>query len=266
MSPADQQDIDARIQRYYSEVFDESTRLTTRSPQGPLEFRRTQEIIRGRVPVGRVVDIGGGAGLHAKALQDAGYRVELVEPVQRHIDVALAAGVSAQLGDARSLPFGDQSFDAALLLGPLYHLASLEDRLMALREAGRVVKPGGFVLAAGLSRYVAFGAASLGSRIPSPLPNEWAALISDGAPTSSLRFPAGHFHTAEELADELDAAGLEMLEVFGVEGPAGLFLEVEKEVDSAVHDAALILARAAAAVPGIRDQSAHLLGVARRSR
>lgn len=266
MSPADQQDIDARIQRYYGVVFDESSRLTTRSPQGPLEFSRTQEIIRAHVPIGRVLDIGGGAGAHAKALQDAGYAVELIEPVQHHVDSALAAGVSAQLGDARSLPFEAGSFDAALLLGPLYHLASYEDRQTALREAGRVVKPGGFVLAAGLSRYVAFGAASLGARIPSPMPSEWAALISDGAPTGSLRFPAGHFHTAEELSDELEAAGLEVLGVVGVEGPAGLLLEVEKEVDSAVQDAALTLARAAANVPGIRDQSAHLLGVARRPR
>lgn len=264
MSAADQRDIDARIQRYYGEVFDESSRLTTRSSQGPLEFRRTQEIVRAHVPSGRVLDIGGGAGVHAKALQDAGYFVELIEPVQHHVDGALAAGVSARLGDARSLPFEDGSFDAALLLGPLYHLASNEDRQTALREAVRVVKPEGIVLAAGLSRYVAFGAASLGAKAPSPMPSEWAALISDGVPTGSQRFPAGHFHTAEELSDEMETAGLDVLDVVGVEGPAGLFLEVEREVDSGVQDAALILARAAAKVPGIRDQSAHLLGIARK--
>jgi len=262
MPPADQQDIDARIQRYYGEVFDESSRLTTRSPQGPLEFRRTQEIIREHVPIGRVVDIGGGAGVHAKALQDCGYDVELIEPVQSHVDAALAVGVSARLGDARRLPFENQSFDAAIMLGPLYHLASLADRQAALREAARIVRPGGVVLAAGLSRYVAFGAASLGSPIPSPIPEGWAALIADGTPPQSLRFPAGHFHTAEELSDELEAAGLHVREVVGVEGPAGLFLEVEKEVPAEAQDAAMVLARAAAAVPGIRDQSAHLLGVA----
>ncbi|UJP11058.1 class I SAM-dependent methyltransferase [Microbacterium sp. KUDC0406] len=173
MTPS-QSDIDARIQTYYGDVFDESVRLTTRSAQGPLEFRRTQELIREHVPTGRVLDIGGGSGVHAAALQSVGYVVELVEPVPRHVESALEAGVSARIGDARELPYADASFDAALMLGPLYHLASLEDRLTAIREAARVVRSGGMVLAAGLSRYVAFGAASLARDVPSPIPGSGA--------------------------------------------------------------------------------------------
>jgi len=262
MTSADQQDIDARIQTYYGEVFDEHVRLTTRSAQGPLEFQRTQEIIRAHVPGGRVLDIGGGAGIHSRALMDAGYEVEMIDPVVRHVEQAQEAGVRASVGDARELEHADQSFDAAILLGPLYHLASREDRLGALREAARVVRAGGVVLAAGLSRYVAFGAASLGRPVPTPIPGEWAGLIADGTPGSQLRFPAGHFHTAEELEDEVADAGLDVLEVVGVEGPAGLFLEQAGEVSAEVRDAALAIARAASAVPGIRDQSAHLIAVA----
>lgn len=265
MTSADQQDIDARIQTYYGEVFDEHVRLTTRSAQGPLEFQRTQEIIRAHVSGGRVLDVGGGAGIHSRALMDAGYEVEMVDAVPRHVEQARDAGVQASVGDARTLQFSDASFDAAILLGPLYHLASRDDRLTALREAGRVVRDGGFVLAAGLSRYVAFGAASLGRPVPASMPGEWAALIADGTPGSQLRFPAGHFHTAEELHDEVADAGLDVLEVVGVEGPAGLFLESTGHADPEVRDAALALARAASAVPGVRDQSAHLLAVARVS-
>ncbi|GAA2851038.1 hypothetical protein MIAR_09960 [Microbacterium arabinogalactanolyticum] len=262
MTCADQQDIDARIQTYYGEVFDEHVRLTTRSAQGPLEFQRTQEIIRAHVPGGRVLDIGGGAGIHSRALMDAGYEVEMIDPVVRHVEQAQEAGVRASVGDARELEHADQSFDAAILLGPLYHLASREDRLRALREAARVVRAGGVVLAAGLSRYVAFGAASLGRPVPTPIPGEWAALIADGTPGSQLRFPAGYFHTAEELEDEVADAGLDVLEVVGVEGPAGLFLEQAGEVSAEVRDAALAIARAASALPAIRDQSAHLIAVA----
>jgi hypothetical protein len=58
-------------------------------------------------------------------------------------------------------------------------------------------------------------------------------------------------------------AGLDVIDVFGVEGPAGLFLESAGDVPDEVRDAALTVARAASAVPGIRDQSAHLLAVAR---
>lgn len=91
----DQEDIDARIQTYYQEMFDEHVRLTTRSAQGPLEFQRTQEIIREHVPVGRVLDVGGGAGIHARALAEAGYDVEMIDPVPRHVEQARAVGVRA---------------------------------------------------------------------------------------------------------------------------------------------------------------------------
>ncbi|MDQ0612882.1 SAM-dependent methyltransferase [Microbacterium sp. W4I4] len=263
MTAEDQNDIDARIQTYYGEVFDEHVRLTTRSAQGPLEFQRTQEIIREHAPSGRVLDVGGGAGIHSRALMDAGYAVEMIDPVLRHVEQAQAVGVSAAVGDARSLAFEDDSFDAAILLGPLYHLASRDERVASLLESARVVRPGGVVLAAGLSRYVAFGAASLGRPVPSPIPGEWAALIADGTPSSGLRFPAGHFHTSEELAAEVADAGLDVIDVFGVEGPAGLLLESAGDVPNDVRDAALTVARAASAAPGIRDQSAHLLAVAR---
>lgn len=187
--------IDERIQTYYGEVFDENVRLTTRSPQGPVEFLRTQEIIRAHVPAGRILDIGGGAGIHARALQHAGYDVDLIDPVPRHVDQAQRAGIRAQAADARELPFSDAVFDAALMLGPLYHLASHDDRLKAISEAARVVRPGGFVFAAGLSRYIAFGKTTLGRSVPQPYPEEWVALAADGAPASGMRFPAGHFHT-----------------------------------------------------------------------
>ena len=60
---------------------------------------------------------------------------------------------SATLGDARKLAFPDRSADAVLLLGPLYHLTERADRLAALREARRVLRPGGVVFAAAISRF-----------------------------------------------------------------------------------------------------------------
>ncbi len=260
----EQEAIDRRILAYYGGVFDEHARLTTRSAQGPLEFARTQELIREQVPQGaRIADIGGGAGVHSQALLAAGYDSVLLDPVPRHVEQARSAGVNAVVGDARELPWGDAEFDAAILLGPLYHLASEADRLRALSEARRVVRPGGIVLAAGLSRYVAFGRAMLARPVPSSLPGEWERLIVDGEPASGMRFPAGHFHTAEELEAELGAAGLADVAVVGVEGPAGLLLEATADADAQLRTAALTLARAAAAEPGIRDFSAHLLATGR---
>ena len=60
---------------------------------------------------------------------------------------------SVSLGDARELRAADGSADAVLLLGPLYHLTSRADRVTALREARRVLRPGGVVVAKALSRF-----------------------------------------------------------------------------------------------------------------
>ena len=82
-------------------------------------------------------------------LAAGGYDVHLVDPVPRHVEQALAASApqpdhplaSAAVGDARSLPHGQGTADAVLLMGPLYHLPAREQRLAALREALRVLKP-----------------------------------------------------------------------------------------------------------------------------
>jgi SAM-dependent methyltransferase len=57
------------------------------------------------------------------------------------------------VSDARDLDLGDASVDAVLLLGPLYHLRRRADRVRALSEARRVVRPGGPVFAAAISRW-----------------------------------------------------------------------------------------------------------------
>ena len=195
----DQRELDERIRDYYEEQFDESARLTTRSAQGPLEHQRIQELIAEHLAEGRVIDVGGGAGVHARSLLDRGHRVTLVDPVRDHVRSAAERGVDARVGDARSLPFAADSFDAALLLGPLYHLADRADRLQALGEAARVVRSGGWVFAAGLSRFIGFGQLALGVT-DLHLDDEHGALLEHGAPSSRGRFPAGHFHTAESLA------------------------------------------------------------------
>jgi SAM-dependent methyltransferase len=61
---------------------------------------------------------------------------------QRSEDPLLPENV---VGDMEALPFADGTFDAALFVGCLHHVP---DPLPALREAQRVVRPGGTVFAA----------------------------------------------------------------------------------------------------------------------
>lgn len=258
----DQHGIDAAIQEFYGELFDEDARLTTRSAQGRLEFDRTQEIVRTATPApARVLDVGGATGAHASALARDGYDVVLVDPVESQVAVARLAGTfEAVVGDARQLAFPDDSFDVVLMAGPLYHLAMREDRLRALSEARRVSRPGGFVHAAAIPRLSAFAAAALDPQLLDASLEDWLGLLRHGTPVPALRFPGAHFHTPEELQSEMTAAGIRNATVVGLEGPAGIALETVSEVDDADYSAALRLARKFELAPDIRDFSNHLMG------
>ncbi len=272
-----QEHVDARVLAYYGAEFDEGNRLFGRSGQGALEFERTQLIVRDRVPAGsRIIDIGGGAGVHAAALAGRGDEVLLIDPVPRHVEAANAHGTfTAMRGDARSLPVDDHGFDAALLLGPLYHLVDRQDRLRAWGEAIRVVRPGGWVFAAGVSRLSAMAwvtvigpsIALATTGVPtgrSPMPEAWRRIIEDGAgELSPAGFPGGHVHLADDLEQEALDAGLRDVRTVGLEGPGALALEVSRTHDPHLIAAARTLAEAYESQPGLRDLSPHLLAMGR---
>lgn len=265
----DQRVVDARVQAYYAgrTGWDEHARLTTYTAQGPVEHIRTQELIRQRLaPGARVLDVGGATGVHAAPLAQDGYDVLLVDPVAEQVARAAEHGTfPARVGDARDLAapgldLPDDGFDAALVLGPLYHLVTREDRLRALREAARVTRPGGVVMAAGITRL----AALVGGAYETFGPTAWQEFLEYGIAPDDIVFPAAHFHDAAELAQEMTAAGLSDVVVHGVEGPAGGALErvaVDAPHAPDLIDAALMLARALSTTPGVPDMSQHVLAI-----
>jgi SAM-dependent methyltransferase len=264
----DQAEVDARVQAYYSEHFAEAERLTVRSAQGRLEFERVQELIAARIPAGsRILDIGGATGVHAAPLAALGHEVVLIDPVPEQVREAGRHGTfEAVVGDARDLQFGDDTFDVALLFGPLYHLATREDRLLALAEARRVVCPGGWVFAAAIPRFARLAVLTLAEGVTHPYPADWIALLEHGRPPDWGRFPGAHFHTAEELEEELGLAGLVNVSVCAVEGPDGLAFEQLREVDDDLHEAALRMVRSVGHLPGAREMTNHLMGIGRTVR
>jgi ubiquinone/menaquinone biosynthesis C-methylase UbiE len=99
----------------------------------------------------KIIDIGAGTGAYSVPLANEGYDLTAVELVKHNLGLLKAKGanVKAYQGNALKLKrFEDNSFDMALLFGPMYHLFSKEDKLKALSEAKRVVKPGGYILVA----------------------------------------------------------------------------------------------------------------------
>lgn len=141
----------------YRDAVREDTRLL-RSRAGQLEFRTTMHCIEVFAPdAQRVIEVGAGTGRYSLALAQAGRTVTAVELAEQNF--ALLSQKCAQQprcipvrGDALDLGcFAADSFDLTLLLGPMYHLYTQDDQMCALREAVRVTRPGGIIMAAFLS-------------------------------------------------------------------------------------------------------------------
>lgn len=264
-----QPELSSHIAHFYTQVIDEGTRLSS-SADGRLELLRTQELLRRFLPPApaRVLDVGGGTGVHARWLVEDGYHVDLVDPVARHVEQA-GEICGATVGDARSLTAEDDSYDVVQLLGPLYHLPDREDRSRALAEAVRVVRPGGVVAAAGINRYSAlFEHAALAHLHSERLQGSIAKILASAMHDGRGGFTVAYFHRAEELAEELREAGLVDVQVLGVEGPAWSMLKAVEQQSGAMPAeelflSALMAARLAEPYPELLAASSHLLAVGR---
>ena len=257
----------ADISAYYGERFDEIDRLS-RNAVGRLEFTRTQELLERVLPPApaAVLDVGGGPGVYAAWLAALGHRVTLVEPVARHLEQAAAHGTFAvEQGDARALAAPDASFDAVLLLGPLYHLTEAADRERALREAARVVRPGGLVAAAFISRAAPLidVSAKLGV-LDDEAYTRLRERRHDGVHVASAGFTLAYFHTLPEIGADFAAAGLPEPEVLPVEGPLfGLLASGLAENRPEFLEAAQRAARLAEGHPSLTAATGHLLASVR---
>ncbi|MDR0906241.1 MAG: class I SAM-dependent methyltransferase [Oscillospiraceae bacterium] len=137
----------------YYNAYDEDGRLELR--HGSVEFLTTMRYIEKYLQSGaRVLEIGAGTGRYSHALARQGFSVDAVELVPKHIEIFKSKitpdeKITIREGNALDLSdFHDNTYDITLLLGPMYHLYSTEDKLKALSEAIRVTKKGGVVFVA----------------------------------------------------------------------------------------------------------------------
>ncbi len=207
----------------------EKDRLKT--TYGKLEFAHMTELLVRYLPKApaKICDIGGAAGDYAFFLAKLGYDIHLLDLVPRHIEQAKERAITEDfkdidnfvVGDALDLPYADNSFDAVFLSGPLYHLPDKGDRIRALSEARRVLKPNGIMAAYSIGRYATmFYGISTGliynkefiEKLKSEVHSGYRYKYCEGALDNA------YFHLSEELKQEVITANLNFVALHGVIG------------------------------------------------
>ena len=220
--------VSSEIEQFYAGAAEEK-RLTY--GLGPLELERNQELIARFLPAGLsfIMDVGGGPGVYAEWLAGIGHNVHLIDPVKKHVQQAqkraakLKKPFKAALGEARSLDFPSVIADVVIEHGPLYHLQQRSDRITALREAYRVLKPGGVMLGFAINHSVSTLTGLLNGMIHD---QQFYNMCMDELKTGLHNPPAAwpgilpeaFFHRPEELLAEVEEAGFTDLNLFAVEG------------------------------------------------
>jgi ubiquinone/menaquinone biosynthesis C-methylase UbiE len=254
--------VEADILAYYAQGMEQSRLL---SGVGQLEFLRTQHLLSRYLPQApvRVLDVGGGAGVHALPLAKHGYEVSLIDPVPLHVEQAQQASLrNAEVGDARALRWPEASFDAVLLLGPLYHLPKQSDRLTALREAWRVLRPGGVVFAAAISR---FASTLDGLREGWFCESGYVQSLDQTLREGERQNPAAYTHRPEELQHEVEAAGFGIEALVAVEGPSGMMSDLDEHLaDSTRRDKLLAVLQKIEGETSLLGASPHVIVIGRK--
>ena len=248
--------------------------------EGKLERERSRELLQRFLPPvpAVVLDVGGGPGDHACWLARQGYEVHLIDITPLHVQQAREASqlqpdaplASVNLGDACSLSWNAETVDSVLLFGPLYHLTDPQDRLKALQEAHRVLKPGGLLLAVGISRF----ASALGGLFKGFLKDpRFFAIATQDLKTGQHQNPTNcpkyfmdtFFHHPDELRNEVADAGFAVKGLYGIEGPGWLIADFDNWWHDETHRHHLLhIVRTVETEPSLLGASAHLIVTAEK--
>ncbi|RKQ42616.1 ubiquinone/menaquinone biosynthesis C-methylase UbiE [Roseivirga pacifica] len=225
--------ISSNIDLFYTKASEE-TRLN--KGMGIFEFERVKQLIQRHITEGRsltIMDIGGGTGKYAEWLANNGHRVHLIEPVQKHLQIAqnrankLKNKFRVHCGESRKLNFKANYADLVILHGPLYHLQNEHDRNQTIQEAKRVLKNNGIILAFAINYTASTLVGLLHGLIHKRAFFEMCAEeLSSGIHNPPDDFPwllaEAYYYNPEQLKTEFDNQGLKYLNTYAVEGLAWL--------------------------------------------
>ena len=264
------------IEAHYSPGVEER-RLATLAR---LEFLRMTEIIHRYLPPKPTViaDVGGGPGTYALPLAAEGYTVHLLDPVAGHVATAQEHSrtrregklASARVGHALDLPWPDESIDVCFFFGPMYHLTAAQERREALREAFRVLRPGGLLLATAISRFASTFAGLARNLLADP---GFRPIVEMDVRTGQHRnperrsewFTTAFYHLPEDFAEEIRGGDFDLDSIIAVDGPAGYLRNLAWWLDDPDRRETLLsTVRRVESEPSLLGASPQLLAVAHK--
>lgn len=229
------------IIQYYND-YNENDRL---SENHSIERIRTQLIIERYLDNNNkaIIDIGGGTGVYSFWLANKGFKVDLVDFVPRHIDIAKEKNSKnnnklnkIEVGDATNLSYADNTFDYALLFGPLYHILDRDSRIKAIKEASRVVKKDGYIFISYISKF-----ASLvdgfkydfvqDQQFITILDNDLLSGLHINNTEKPYYFMNTYFHSIDDIVSEINESGNKANKILGIEGFSVIIDAPEKKMN-----------------------------------
>jgi len=260
------------IKHYYDETYDEESRLDRHQLERDLTWRYLDAFMP---PTGHLLEIGAAAGGYTVGLAQRGYHIAafdlspaLTEQRCVKLDQAgLGQQVTHHVGDARDLSrFRGQVFDAALVLGPLYHLVEEIDRLLVLKQVFDLLKPEGVICSAFICRYGILG--DLMRKIPKWIEHqdEVRSVLEHGRdpedwPRGGFR---GYFATVDEIAPLHESIGFETITLAAVEPAISADDESYNQLEGQQRQLWLDLLFEISTEPSTLGASRHLLYIGRK--
>ncbi|MFC3749807.1 class I SAM-dependent methyltransferase [Paenibacillus sp. GCM10012306] len=261
---------------YYSQ-FDEWGRLD----REPLEFIINLHFIKQYLASsGTVLDNGAGPGKYSIELAKLGYNVTLSDLTPKLVEIAKQKvselGLTEQFNGFHVLNathlegIPDETYDASLMLGPLYHLQKEEERISAIRELHRVTKRNGIVFVAIQSR-MRMTITSL--QYPQFWkPNDNLDTINEFYETGVFnhndkgRFTGAFYFNIDEVKPFMEKNGFDTIDLIGSSSIAAMLSNEQKQywVDQGEYDRMVNFLISIAKDPSVLGISSHLLYIGRR--
>jgi len=261
------------IRRYYDEAYEEDSRLDRHQLERDLTWRYLDAFLPS---TGQLLEIGAAAGGYTAGLAKRGYHItafdlseSLTELRRTKLDEAgLGERVTHHIGDARDLSrFRGQMFDAALVMGPLYHLVDENDRRLVPEQVFALLKPGGVIFSAFICRYGILG--DLMRKIPEWIEHqaEVRSVLEHGRdpadwPRGGFR---GYFATADDITPLHESVGFETLTLAAVEPAISADDENYNKLEGQQRQLWLDLLFEIGDEPSTLGASRHLLYIGRKS-